>query len=532
MRRFFDVKLFLIVATAVMMLIVLQTFIFLYSFRLHAQNISLQTAFVDGRLTSDCTLRNYSISQRNCSGIDGNAYQKVNTAIGAITSGDTVLVREGTYAEYRPYTSTTGVAFYINQALTLKAYPHETVILTYDPSSPPHYDSIHYNPIIEIFTPGTVVIDGFVIRGTRALGAVSGHEAEIDINIVTYPGAPTTITIQNNKLVEAGHSGLKFGNLSGPLTVQYNEFADDGFSYLDHGIYSLAGDSNTKTIRYNAFHNIAGYGVHIYSSAGTPAYHEVYGNVIYNNKGGGIVVTGHHQKIYNNTVYSNSAAWGMRLYYYNLQSLEVKNNIFWNNNTDIDCETSGTTKVSGVMSNNVWKTIMSVEGTPGACDVVKNSQHLTTDPQFVAASPQTPPDFRLKDGSPALTLGASLDTAFSFALSPELGAWVPYLRQQAGSWVAGAFTSSNSSRQGTGSDCAGYCETNGAAIPSGCAWKTGTQTCGRQYCVWNCPAPTPTPTSDCPGYCEADGSKIPSGCAWSLGTTKKCANQYCVWGCP
>lgn len=58
------------------------------------------TVYVDNTLVSDCTSGNYSTSARNCTGSAGNAYNTINEAIQFVTgSGNTILVRAGTYAE-------------------------------------------------------------------------------------------------------------------------------------------------------------------------------------------------------------------------------------------------------------------------------------------------------------------------------------------------------------------------------------------------------------------------------------------------
>lgn len=53
--------------------------------------------YVDNVLSNNCTAGNYSISNRSCSGSDGNAWRSIQEAINAMTPGDTIYMRGGTY---------------------------------------------------------------------------------------------------------------------------------------------------------------------------------------------------------------------------------------------------------------------------------------------------------------------------------------------------------------------------------------------------------------------------------------------------
>ena len=57
----------------------------------------VNTVYVDGQLSTDCLAGNYSIQQRDCSGSDGTAYAHPQLAALAVSAGQTVLIRGGTY---------------------------------------------------------------------------------------------------------------------------------------------------------------------------------------------------------------------------------------------------------------------------------------------------------------------------------------------------------------------------------------------------------------------------------------------------
>jgi hypothetical protein len=55
--------------------------------------------YVDKMLASNCISGNYSISNRNCTGTAGNAYTTVQAAVTAMSAGDHIILRGGTYQE-------------------------------------------------------------------------------------------------------------------------------------------------------------------------------------------------------------------------------------------------------------------------------------------------------------------------------------------------------------------------------------------------------------------------------------------------
>lgn len=68
--------------------------VLLYCTAANAANI-----FVDGSLGSNCTSGNYSIANRSCTGSAGNAYATIQAAVNAMSAGDHIIIRGGTYTE-------------------------------------------------------------------------------------------------------------------------------------------------------------------------------------------------------------------------------------------------------------------------------------------------------------------------------------------------------------------------------------------------------------------------------------------------
>jgi len=73
--------------------------IFLF-FLLNPADAQAATYYVDNTLSSDCLSGNYSITNRDCSGSDGNAYNTIQDAINIVSAGDTIYMRGGTYNEH------------------------------------------------------------------------------------------------------------------------------------------------------------------------------------------------------------------------------------------------------------------------------------------------------------------------------------------------------------------------------------------------------------------------------------------------
>ncbi len=87
--------------------------------------------YVDSSLTGACTNGNYSISSRNCNGSDGDAYTSVQAALNAMSPGDTIYLRGGTYREndINIPKSKNGTAWTAGNFNKICSYPGEWAIL-------------------------------------------------------------------------------------------------------------------------------------------------------------------------------------------------------------------------------------------------------------------------------------------------------------------------------------------------------------------------------------------------------------------
>ncbi len=92
-------------------------------------NVFSADIYVDRTLSSNCTSGNYSITNRNCNGSDGNAYRTIQGSINSMSGGDNIYMRSGTYQEGSiliPSGSKNGSP---SNRSTLQSYPGEWAVI-------------------------------------------------------------------------------------------------------------------------------------------------------------------------------------------------------------------------------------------------------------------------------------------------------------------------------------------------------------------------------------------------------------------
>jgi hypothetical protein len=86
-------------------------------------NVALgATIYIDGQLAVNCSSNNYSISNRTCTGKDGNAYNNIQSALTASAANDTIYFRSGSITSN--ITGTDGISTKNGQ--TWAQYPGDT----------------------------------------------------------------------------------------------------------------------------------------------------------------------------------------------------------------------------------------------------------------------------------------------------------------------------------------------------------------------------------------------------------------------
>jgi parallel beta-helix repeat protein len=312
------------------------------------------------------------------------AKKTINAGIGCMVSGDTLIIKSGTYAEGLNNNVPSGTSW--TNATRIMALPGETVILK--PSSGATVISISsVNAKYMIFD--NLIIDasnmssnGFKIEGDKNIKHIKIQNGEVK----NLPNGWSCIGVEGGGTEDIIIANMRVhdckGNTDGPG---------------DHGTYYRASNG---IIENSEFYNNSGYGIQIYSSKGETVQNVVirnnrvynngidgnggivlggstennliYNNIIFNNRKG-VILGGSSNKFYNNIVYGSELNGIVN----KSSNIQLINNIIYSNNPNISDSGSGT----------------------------KTSNNLQSNPQFMDIGNN---DFRLKSSSPAIDAGVAL----------------------------------------------------------------------------------------------------------------------------
>ena len=388
----------------------------------------------------------------NNPGTEAQPWATLTYAENRLSSGDTLIVRGGTYNE----------TLYINVAnVTFQNYPSETPIIDGGGTLPTDGDT---GSLITIaYTSGGITFDGFEVKNSNAIGITL---KSIDSNTVkncTIHGIDKTgivvDTDADNTLIEdcviyehnlhwPQHRGL-WG--SGIVTVRnhdttirrcqvYNGYGEGIIAgrqstnviieycsvYDNRALQIYADNSKDVIIRYNLAYgtrnetyntrypgSTAGPGISIAVEVPTPGYGdgaEIYGNFVADCYHGLVIGNVTNTVAYNNTVVEAYVTDSTPLLFYvdnRLTDHIVKNNIFIQTNGTIADVPSG-----GTYANNFWSKTPEADA-QGAGDVIGNPLLAKTSGwNSLVAGAVRGPGFALQSTSPAINAGILLGTEF------------------------------------------------------------------------------------------------------------------------
>jgi hypothetical protein len=252
------------------------------------------TIYIDGSMDGDCTSSNYSIASRACNGSDGNAYNDVQAALSASSTGDTIRLRSGTITENS--TDTHGIRPKENQ--TWEAYPGEAVTI----NAAANHEAVFYINGVDGITVRNLSLRGGERNGVYALRCddvtlenldVAGwNTVRADWNHGIRLGTYDTVgfhnnTVRNNFVHDPEWSSKHTGgivvggkpaaSMSGNL-IEHNTVKDVG-----SGIWFDV-DAHGHTVQYNYVTAVSKHCYHIEArSAWT-----LQGNICENPRGSGI----------------------------------------------------------------------------------------------------------------------------------------------------------------------------------------------------------------------------------------------------
>ena len=303
-----------------------------------------------------------------------------------LASGDTLLIRAGTYNEVmeagfngfvfrngKSKTAMTRYAAYLTEKVVVKA-----------PVGRAYVVQLKSNSYIEI--------SGLVFDGTNATSyAVKFDEYSINNRLL------------RNELVY-GRMGIAGGAM--------NEIIGNRIHHMKaYGIYT-GGDNGL--LEGNTFHDNGGYAIHHFQQNKTVNNWVFRNNIFYRNGRGYywggtdfrkapavIISRGKNNKFYNNILYDNNA--GIFVGYGAVDTLVANNTVYRNDTNGIDVNSAHSGSINARIINNLVWANKSSQITNNATNTTLKT-NLTTDPKVV--SPGV--NFRLQSSSPAINKGTTL----------------------------------------------------------------------------------------------------------------------------
>jgi hypothetical protein len=323
----------------------------------------------------------------------------IKAGISCLSSGDTLLIKRGTYVESFNNVIPGGTSW--TNATTVAADTGETVII----KGPVGAARVFY---FRGNIASYIILDGLILDGTDIVWDI------VKIDQFTDGDAAHHIRIINSELRNGPSKAVLATNTTNNIQIQQSNIHDNGQADYDQdGFYSynfyIQGEDNL--IENCDISGAGAHGVHIYNGYTFQSNNNIVrNNIIHDNgllnsggkTGGGILIgSGTNNQIYNNLIYNNAhkgirtnsgvIMWNNNIYGHSQMAVElayvsgseIRNNIFWQNGTD------------GMVSHGV--TFM-------------ESNNLTIGPRFLDPSNF---DFRLQSDSPAIDAGFDLSDKFS-----------------------------------------------------------------------------------------------------------------------
>lgn len=343
-------------------------------------------------------------------GTDTAPFKTIKYGVTALSAGDTLYVRAGTYGDNNIGASSAspipnGTDW--NNPITVAAYPGDTVTIAL-PSGEKAFFWIRDGQ------DKFLIINGFTVDGQN----LAWHGFK-------FMSGTRHVRVQNTEVKNTRYSGILLTTPTIAQSQTFHEFLNvsshhNGTNRQDHGIYIATSNNLVKGGEWS-FNQ--GFGIHqfISSSTGVPSNNNVIDgvyvhdnnldpagasdagivigsgsrNVVKNSiimgggssgdQGYGISVNyggaSDNNKIFNNTIYHHRLDPIQIGSFGTLTNTQVKNNIFWSNRTD--AVNLGSHQTNTIQENN-----------------------LSINPNFVNA---TGADFHLQAGSPAIDAGALLN---------------------------------------------------------------------------------------------------------------------------
>jgi hypothetical protein len=383
------------------------------------------TMYVDQNIGSSCA--NYDPGSRSCGPGSSQAYSSLGAGLGAVDSGDTLLLRAGNYGQISAQSSGTA-----SQPIVIEGFSGESVVVS--------SGSIG----LSIINQSNITFRNLVVNNVEGFGRIE-NSSGIIFDSIAFSNASASGTTGSLKFVRANNNKVlnsTFDDGSDLLILQddanFNVIQGNSFASAAHSQISIRCASQ-NVIRGNEFDNPDQKAMEIYDCEGVSdapvRLDDAKRNVLEFNRFLGTASSGSsnnfnaiqhgaQQTIVRQNVYADNLGGGINYQYYSDESLFVYenrlyNNTFYNNRCFgiIGQSGPGNRFYDNRVVNNLLFQNSSCNGGGGQVSIsdsgsviLSNNSQVNSDPGFANANAR---DLSLTSGSNQIDAGAFITTAAS-----------------------------------------------------------------------------------------------------------------------
>ncbi|MGB5443971.1 MAG: right-handed parallel beta-helix repeat-containing protein, partial [Psychromonas sp.] len=295
-------------------------------------SVMAETLYVDQNIGSNCS--NYKPASRSCGAGTNQAFSNINAGLSALVSGDTLILRGGSYDQLNIQKSGTA-----SQPIIIQGASDESVLVSSD------------NVAIKILNKAHVTIRDMKIKNVQGFGRIE-NSTGITFESIAFNSALAGGTTGSLKFVSSSHNRVinnTFSDGSDLLILQddsnFNLLQGNKFALSHHSSISIR-CSSQNVLRDNQFNNPDQKAMEIYDCEGVSdapfRLDHSKRNLIEGNRFMGTRATsrnykynaiqhGAQQTIVRHNVFTDNLGGGVNFQYYGDESINVYGNRLYNN---------------------------------------------------------------------------------------------------------------------------------------------------------------------------------------------------------